>query len=277
MGALVLQMLPVLLAAANLCSAGLVSDTRGAHEALTIHELSMEITALETLQRFDFNTSQLQMLRKIASETIQPAGARQAVKCSPEFRQVLLELRAALEKPDEAEKINKLEDRLEELRDSENPDIDDGWEVSDAARAQAPEVFRLLSARQVVACLSSGEDFTDPRELLAEAIDKVRGLDEKEWKLVREIVAEEVSRQVCGLDAHRGAEVGDKAVQLLIQVRAMKDQEFTAQREELRKAADEVVGKVSSLDVIRHSVECSLAELLSNPRLSRAIAAMTKK
>src|SRR5437016_1726587 len=126
MGTFVLPIVPTLVTMVSLSSCGLVSDTtdpRGG--AMMVHELSMEITALATLQRLDFNTRQLEMLGKIAKETGQPAGVRQAIKCSTEFRQVLVDLRAALEKPDDTERIGNLQNRLEELRDSENPDIDD--------------------------------------------------------------------------------------------------------------------------------------------------------
>ena len=59
--------------------------------------------------------------------------------------------------------------------------------------------------------------------------------------------------------------------------RALKDDEFKKERPELEKTARQIVGEVGPLDVLRHAVERSLADLLSNPRLAAAIDARLKK
>ncbi len=59
--------------------------------------------------------------------------------------------------------------------------------------------------------------------------------------------------------------------------RALKDEEFKAERPELEKMAGEIVGNLSPLDVLRHVLAQDLAELLSNPRLVAAIDARLKK
>jgi hypothetical protein len=64
---------------------------------------------------------------------------------------------------------------------------------------------------------------------------------------------------------------------LLIQVRALTEEEFKAQRPELEKMARAIVGDLSPLDVLRHALVQDLAELLSNPRLAAAIDARLKK
>ena len=60
-------------------------------------------------------------------------------------------------------------------------------------------------------------------------------------------------------------------VQLLIQVRALTEDEFKAQRGEWEKAARQIIGEVSPFEVMRHQLEYALAELLSNPRLEAAL------
>jgi hypothetical protein len=71
--------------------------------------------------------------------------------------------------------------------------------------------------------------------------------------------------------------VSDQVVQLLIQARALKDDEFKRERRDLEKSARQIVGEVGPMQILRHAVERALAELLSNPRLPTALEARLKK
>src|SRR5262249_11707779 len=151
------------------------------------------------------------------------------------------------------------------------------FEISDAARRRAAEVFKMLTSRQLVSYLNFyGDAFPDPVEQLLEALDKVRGLEQKEWKQLRESVSEDVGRMVGGVNIEKAGRVSDRVVQWLIQVRALSDDEFQAQRPELEKKARQIVGETGPLDIVRNAVEYALAELLSNPGLKTALAARLK-
>src|SRR5262249_55497143 len=116
-------------------------------------------------------------------------------------------------------------------------------------------------------------DAPDPVESLLDALDAVRSLKADEWKALRQDLADQVGRLVAGLDADKATAVGDRAVQLLIRVRALKEAEFKEQRAELEKEARQLAGEAGPLDVLRHLAEYALAELLSNPRLGQALTA----
>ena len=102
-------------------------------------------------------------------------------------------------------------------------------------------------------------------------------MKDKEWKQLRVDVSEEVGNLTAGLDADKASKISDQVVQLLIQARGLKDDEFKKQQAELEKSARQIIGNVGALDVVRHVLERSLAELLSNPRLAMAIDARLKK
>jgi hypothetical protein len=241
-------------------------------EPASLNELSMEVGALQTLYQFDFTAAQRETLRRLARTTSQETGARQAARASAAFRKTLLELRAELAKGTDGDRISDLQDALEKHYDADELELDDGWEVSDEARDKAPEVLRTLSARQLVSVLSGyGDEFPDPLETLTEALEKARGLKPEEWKHLREDVAEQVSRLVAGLNVEKAVATSDQVIQLLIRARALKDEEFKAQRAELEKEARQIVGDRGPLEAVRHAVEYSLAELLSNPRLPAAL------
>jgi hypothetical protein len=244
----------------------------------SLNDLSLEVSALQALYYFKITPAQMEKLKKLAKDTADDTGARLAPKASDTFRQTLLDLRTALVKADNDELIDKLQEKLEDLRDAENPELDEGFEVTDAAHRKAPEVLQFLSARQVAAYLAAyGEQFPDPLEHLLDTLGKVRGLSAKEWKQTRESVSEEIGRLAAGLDSEKADEIAEKVVQLLIQARALTEDEFKKQRPELEKTARQIVGNVGPFDVLRHSVERALAELLANPRLVAAIDARLKK
>jgi hypothetical protein len=255
------------------------SEEQPKKSQLTLNELSMEVVALQVLHQFQFTPAQMQKLRKLARETASDVGAREIVKASAEFQRTLASLRAALAEADKPGHIQELQEKIDKLRDAEKIELDDAVEVSEAAVQRAPEVLRGLSARQVATFVALyGEEFPDPLERLLEAIPKVRGLAEKEWKQLRDEVSEEVGRLVAGLDEDKAGEVSNQVVQLLIQARALKEAEFKKEQAELERTARDLVGNAGPLQVLQHVVERALAELLSNPRLAAAIdLRLTKK
>ena len=242
------------------------------------NDLSLEIAALQTLYQFRFTAVQMEAMRKIASETAQTNEARPAPKASEGYRKKLVELRAALVEAKDEEAIGKIQEEVDKLRESEKPEIDDGFEISDAARTQAPDLLKKLSARQLNGFLANyGNDFPDPLERIRDALDRVRKLEGKDWEKFRDEVSEDVGRLVSGLDATNSTETGNQVVQLLIATRALKDDEFKTQRTSLQKKAEAIVGNLGPFDVMRHVCEYSLAELLSNPRLAAVLDARLKK
>ena len=242
-----------------------------------LNDLSMEVGALQVLYLLQLTPAQLEDLAKRVRSTAQTPEPRTEPKVSARMRQTLLDLRRALLDGD-AEKIDQLNVELDKLFDKEQPEFEDGIEITDAARDQAPEVLRRLSARQAASFLAGYADgFPDPRERLAEAIAEVRKRPDKEWQPLRDDVADEVSWLVAGLDVEAEAGVRDRVTALLDRAHRLKDEAFKAKRAELDREVDRIVGKLGPTDVHRHFLERTLAELLSNPRLAAALEARARK
>jgi hypothetical protein len=240
--------------------------------------LNHEVAALQTLYALDASKAQLEALRKIASQTAATPPKGLQVKVSDNYRKKLRALREALVEAVNEEEIGKLCDQLDELRDAEKPDLGDDVDITEAAVERAPEVLRMLTAGQVAGFLGSlAQDIVDPRERLLKALDEVRGLNHEKWAEAREEISEEIGRLVGGLDDEQITRVSAKVVQLLIVARSMKDGEFKAQRPDLEKQAQQILGDIGPTEVLRHVMEQSLAELLSNPCLPAALDARLKK
>jgi hypothetical protein len=241
--------------------------------ATSIYDLYQEVQVLLTLHYLKMTPEQMQALRKVARETAGPARARDNAKVSDEYREVLTDLRNALVDANDDQRIEDLEDKLDELDASEKPGLDD-VEVTAAARKRVPEVLRQMKLAQLVAYLAYvDEDVVDPLDRLLDALESVRGLKPAEWKEKRDEVAEEVAWLVAGVDADRADRVNDQVVALLSKARGLGDAEFKAGRADLTKEARKIRGDVSPGRVLQHVVERAVAEMLSNPRLMAALDA----
>jgi hypothetical protein len=271
------RFLLVSLACVTLVSSAAAQDSRKNAPA-TLNDTSLEVVALESLHQFQFTPAQMRALRRLAKETAMEPSAREAVKVSDGFRKTLLDLRNALADAANAERIQQLQEKIDKLRAQEKVELDDAVQITEAATRRAPEIFKLLSARQVAGYIALyADDFPDPLEILLAALPRVRGFNAKEWEAIREDVSEEIGRLVAGLDADKGGKISDQVIQLLIEARAFKEDEFKKHQPDLEARAREIVGQVSAFDVIQHVLERSLAEVLSNPRLAAALDARLKK
>ena len=245
-------------------------------DSSALNDLSMEVAALLTLHKFEMTRQQLEVLRKLAPETAPKPADRDPAKANDQCRQVLTDLRAALleEKRDE-DRIGELEEKWEDLRDSDEVDFDDEVDITAAARRRVPDVLRMLSTRQVVAYLSEQEDvLPDPLELLLEALDQVSELSKADWKERCDDIVEEVSWVLGGLDPKASKMVADRVERWLRQVRvSMETGVFPKQRQDFEKSARQFVAQVPPTLVLHNITEHALAELLSNPRLAAALDA----
>jgi hypothetical protein len=195
---------------------------------------------------------------------------------SEELHKAMTDLRAALIAEDE-DHIADLSAKLEDLRDKEHLDLPE-VEITEQASERTPAFLRRLGARQVALYLADyAEDFPDPVETLSEALDEVRDMKGKDAARLYEDVAAQVGWLVAGLDAPKAGAAAERARALLTRGRRLSDADFQKQHELLETAARQVVGEVEPTDVIRHFLERTLAELLSNPRLQAAVTARLKK
>jgi protein-tyrosine-phosphatase len=244
--------------------------------SLDLNSLNLEVTALETLNQLKLTRSQLERLKKLAPMTVNKLPPPRAIKVSDEFQQTIKDLRTALLEDNEVQ-IADLSLALDELRDKENPDFDE-VEITAGSRRHAAEVLRSLSSRQAMGYLSTfADEFPDPVEKMTDAFDEIRKLPDMEWQELRDEVAGQVGWLVAGLDPAAEKKVQDKVAAFLDRVHRLKPDEYTVQQAELEKTAQTIVGTVGPTEVIRHFMERSLAELLSNPRLAVAVEALVKK
>jgi hypothetical protein len=240
-------------------------------DQLSVSDLSMEVEALRTLFYIKATPEQMKMLQKLSGETAQKARERKG-KASAEYQKALQELHDALVNPMEGDALDRLDEKVDDLQESEDPDLEDDVEITAAARKRVPEVLKLLQQAQLDSYNEYvADDVKPPLETLAAALVEVRSLKGKELKARREEVAVEVARLVAGLDTDKEDKVQKAASDLLTKAHGLKEDAFKSQKADLEKKAKEIVGEIEAGQVLHHHLEMELAELLSNPRLAAAL------
>jgi hypothetical protein len=242
-----------------------------------LNALSLEVAALQLVHQLGLTADQMEAIAKLAKDAVPKELTRKPAKVSDKYRKTLQQYHDALVKGDE-DRIDELGEDLEDLRDSEDPDLDDQVEVTDEARKLAPQALKLLGARQTATFLALyGDDLPDPVEDLLAALDKSHDPAEKDWKQLRDDTAAEVGWLVAGFGKDAAGKVSDKAGDLLDRAHDLKDEDFKTRRPQLEKEAHDLAGDVGPTEVLRHILERDLAELLANPQLSAALDARLKQ
>jgi hypothetical protein len=242
-----------------------------------LNDLSMEVAALQTLYQLKLDDDQLKKLRELAKGAGQKPSKRTPGTASKEYREKLSELRKAL-LDDADEQIDQLGEELDDLREAEKPAIDDGVDVTAAARKAAPAAVKLLRVRQLHDYLTVLEDdLNDPQAALVAALEAVREFTGKAWKEKRDELVENIVRLAAGVDAARAEKLTDMVTALLSTAHGLTEDEFKAQRPRLEETARQTIPSMDAFQVMRNSVEYSLAELLSNPRLIAVLEVRLKK
>ena len=239
--------------------------------------VTLQVTALEMLHRLQATPEQLSALLPMAKAVAPKDGTRKPAKASAVYRKTLIELRDAYLGGDEDAIVSKATD-LEELRDKDEPTLDDDVDLTDAARKGAPAGLKLFSPRQVAQyVVEFAEEFPDPFEKITETFEDARMLKGKDWDESRDLAAEQVGWLVGGIDAVAEAKVKKQVAELLDRAHTLKDAEYKAKKGDLTQQAKEIAATVAPTDVIRNFMQRSLAELLSNPQTVTVIEARLKK
>ena len=252
------------------------ADTK-AQDAMSLSDLSMEIAALQSLHRFEFTPAQMTLIRKLAAEAAPKGEKRKEGKGSGKVRKRMLDLRDALVIGNEA-RIEELEEQLADLLEEEETDIDDRVAITASAVRPATELLQSLTIAQVAAFLAkAADDVPEPAAALIGSLDVVVELKEPEWNDLAKEITDELKWQLGGLDPKRNSAIAEQAEQFLKRVRALNEKDLEKQRPELEKSARDLVARTPPTIVLHHFAERTLAELLSNPRLTAAVDALLEK
>src|SRR5262249_17896955 len=124
------------------------ADEPKATKGQSVSELALEVNALRALHHLKAKPEQLKALQKLAPDTAQKPRQRTG-KASKDYIEMLTDLRAALIDGSDEDRIDELEEKIDELHETEKPDLDDDVEVTAAARKHAVAVLSRFKPSQV--------------------------------------------------------------------------------------------------------------------------------
>jgi hypothetical protein len=237
--------------------------------------LSMEVQALETLHNFEATVPQLNWIAQVAKGTKAKLETRDPARVGADYVNVLKNLRVALIANNQ-DQIEKLQEELEKIAEKNPPELDNEFDITDAARKEVDGLYKMLSVHQLVIYADSfGDDLNniaDPVKLIVTGLEDTQKLKDKEWQEERDDLADEVSWLVGGLDRNKTAKLrGDVAAFLTLQ----HGKPFKAG--ELEPKIRKIIGAPDPLVLLRNLLKHDLALLLSNPLLERAVQDRLKK
>jgi hypothetical protein len=238
-----------------------------------VNDLSMRVSALETIYEFDLSDAQLRALRTLAVGAGQK-DARTPAKAGLKIVQALKDLHTALLKADDDDKIGDLKDTVDELKDDDEVDLDDDIDVTDAARAKTPAFVKQLKASQIAAYLAvHAEEVSDPAEQMIDSLNDLRTGESDDPDGDAQDSADDIAHLVAGLDSAKAEEVSAKVLEWFKANRDLKDEQFEAKNAALEESAHKIVGEIPAMTVLSHWLDYEAATLLSNPQLIGAIDA----
>ena len=267
-------LLPALLSAKKPRAA---EEPAAAADALSVTDLSLQVWALQRLHDLEMTPDQMKVLRAMSAETAERDAKRDKPKAPDKYVKTLRDLREALLKGDDEDRITELHDDADEMEEGDDVDVDDEVTVTAAARARTPEVLKMLAPSQVAAYVAAYQDeIPDPVATLMDAADDSRDAEGDELQSLIDDTADELGPLIGGLEADKVRAVSGAVRAWVKHARGLSDADFKAQRGELEKSAHALVGDVDAFAVLRHWVERDVSELLSNPQLAAAIDARLK-
>lgn len=235
-------------------------------DAADLNRLSMEVAALQTLRNFGVTPTQLRDIAAVGARTTAKSREREAAKADAKFASALRRLRDALVTNDH-ERMESVQEAIDEIREATRPDLDDDVEVTEGARQEVVHVMEMLAPVQLAAYLSNfAEEFPTPVDALLEGLDDSRDLEKDEWRSARDELAQHAAALVVGPRSNKAKQVQSTITQFLDRAHQNKDWK----KADLQREARKVVGHVNPMTLLRNRVEIDLCELLSNPELEHA-------
>jgi hypothetical protein len=251
---------------------GLLAPRGEAAPPAELNELSMEVTALQTLFQLNLTSDQLDRLAELARGAADKRP-REAASANAAVKETLVELYAALVRHDE-KKVQALEEKFDGHFTKGSSDLDDFVSITDAARRKVAAVVRILRPSQVASFLGHySDDWQGPITRMTEAVENGRKVSNEEWKSMGEEIADEVAWILVGADAATSKELKPRLVAILDRGRAISTKEWSSKKAVFENEVRKLSEKLSPVTALVNTMEHDLAELLSNPRLAEAIKA----
>ena len=232
---------------------------------------SLRVGAMQTLYELDASPDQIRAIQAAAQGLADPTE-RPPAKESKRLMAAVIGLRDALLTGGDDQKISEARNALADA--SADAELDDVVHPSPGAHLKAATLSRTFSAGQLAAYLAAHADqVVGPGERLMSAVTDLHDDAPEEADAEIRQVASDVGQLVGGSDAAQVTAATAKAADWLRANRSAPTDSAEA-RAKLELSAKAAVGDVPPVEVLGHWFEDELAQLLANPQMPEAAAAL---
>lgn len=231
--------------------------------------LELEVDALSTLNDLQLSSDQIAKLRDLTKDAAGKVDPPEAPGDAKYIAATLALRRAILAGNQDA--IDDAQQKLSDLEDQSDADLDPTVNMSEAAKTAAPAAMKLLSPRQLAGFLGEiADSIPDPSDIVM-AIDDSHQLSKADFEAERDRLADDFSMMAGGFNPPKPPKIVGRIKQLLDRARRMSNDEFTARTADLHADALKLGEGSDPIVQLRRCSEREMAELLSNPQLPRAL------
>jgi hypothetical protein len=239
--------------------------------------LEREVAALVAIHELMLTDDQLKAIQPICKDVAVEVPPSTAPAGSKGYRQALQGLRDALANGDEA-KVDRLQDKVDSIRENENLDPDTDFPIRESARSKSATVLAMLSTAQVANYISlHADDVPGATDVLLDALNQSRGQSDADYQSLRREAMDQVGLLLAGLDPQATKPVEQKVSDLLDKAHKLSDAEYKSQSDALIAEARKITAGIDPMQGLKFWMQREIAEFLANPESSEAIAERLQK
>ena len=239
--------------------------------------LEREVAALVAIHELMLTDEQLKSIQPICKDVAVEVAPSTAPAGTNGYRNTLRGLRDALVNGED-DKVNKLQDKFDSLRESESIEPDTEFPIHEAARTKAPAVLAMLSSSQVANYIGlHADDVPGATDVLLDALNQCRGQSDSDYLALRQEAADQTGLLLAGMDPAATKPIEQKVSDLLDKAHKLSEADFKAQADALNSEARKITAGADPMQGLKFWMEREIAEFLSNPQSSPVIVEKLKK
>jgi hypothetical protein len=234
-------------------------------------DVALRNQALNVLGSLDLTDEQMAVVQgslsrlSLAGDTVDSEVIDSQVQDDPDFRAAL----SAVYQDQLASNDDRTvadQDKLLQLEDRYQLNVDPTVVVSDDACVQAKVVFDSLTPKQIAAYLAvRGNIVPDPAQILLAGLDQCRHIAPADFDEYSRCLARRIAVLQAGFDDQADQPIIARITQLLAAARPLSDEQFEAQKDRFRVKAQTLLS-ADPIEVVAHAVQWDLANFMANPQ-----------
>jgi hypothetical protein len=242
-------------------------------------DVALRVEALSVMDGLQLTSDQFDAVQNViggmtdAGEVIDAGAIDDMLAEHPAFRETMDQLYKDYILSDDDQVLGD-RSRLLQLQDKYRCSVVPTIGVTDEARAQASQIYALLTPGQIASYLAvRGQSVPDPTAILMSGLEESRHLSDSAFSAYRDNLSARMAILTLGMQSADQDSVIGEVDDLLERARPLSDADFAVQRLDFLQSAQRLAARCAPIDLLRHAIKWDLATFLSNPQ-AKAMASI---